>query len=443
MTFLIETIRLGLSNLRLHLLRSFLTALGIIIGVSAVVTMVSIGEGSKAQALMQIEKLGARNIIIRSQKPPQATQQGGQSNQSWSTKYGLKRSDLEVIEAMFPNATAIVPLKELGSQIIRGDKRKSSQAFGTTPAMYDVAQLKLARGRYLTQADLDGRAMVCVIGAEIAKELFHLEDPLDATLRVDDKTFRVVGVMAPIGLSGGAGAALVGRDLNLDVHIPLTTGRATFGDLVVRQGSGSFEANEVEVAEIYVQSPSREEVLMDADVMRRILEVRHPKMEDIGLIVPYELLEEARRQALTWTVTLSAIAGISLLVGGIGIMNIMLANVTERTREIGIRRSLGATRRHIVWQFLVETGVLSMIGGIVGIAVGVGGSLMIQWATPRIPKWPLVGRLVPPDVQAPIELTPWSMIVAFTVASLTGLVFGLYPAIKASKQDPIVALRHD
>ena len=184
-------------------------------------------------------------------------------------------------------------------------------------------------------------------------------------------------------------------------------------------------------------------MLTDADIMRRLLTVRHPKMEDIGLIVPYELLEEARRQALTWTVTLSAIAGISLLVGGIGIMNIMLANVTERTREIGIRRSLGATRKHIVWQFLVETGVLSMIGGLLGIAVGVGGSLLIGWVTPKLPTWPVIGKLIPPDVQAPIELTPWSMIVAFTVASFTGLVFGLYPAIKASKQDPIVALRHD
>jgi len=442
MTFLLETIRLGLSNLRLHMLRSFLTALGIIIGVSAVVTMVSIGEGSKQQALMQIERLGARNIIIRSQKPPQADQQG-QSSQSFSTKYGLTRTDLRVIEEMFPHASAIVPLKELGSQVLRGEKRKTSQAYGTTPEMFEVAQLNIARGRYLTQADLDARAMVCVIGSEIAKEFFHLEDPIDSTLRIDEKTFKVIGVLSPIGLSGGAGAALVGRDLNLDVHIPMTTARATFGDLVVRSGSGSMQASEVEVAEIYVQSAGREDVLIDADIMRRMLTVRHPKMEDIGLIVPYELLEEARRQALTWTVTLSAIAGISLLVGGIGIMNIMLANVTERTREIGIRRSLGATRKHIVWQFLVETGVLSMIGGLVGIAVGIGGSLLIGWVVPRLHQVVFIRQFVPPDVTAPIQLTPWSMVVAFTVASLTGLIFGLYPAIKASKQDPIVALRHD
>ena len=173
MTFLLETIRLGLSNLRLHMLRSFLTALGIIIGVSAVVTMVSIGEGSKAQALMQIERLGARNIIIRSQKPPQADQQG-QSNQSFTSKFGLTRTDLGVIEEMFPHATAIVPLKELGSQVLRGDKRKTSQAFGTTPDMFEVAQLKLERGRYLTQADLDARAGARAMFGALDEQLLAL-----------------------------------------------------------------------------------------------------------------------------------------------------------------------------------------------------------------------------------------------------------------------------
>jgi putative ABC transport system permease protein len=443
MTFLLETMRLGLNNLRLHLLRSFLTALGIIIGVSAVITMVSIGEGSKHQALMQIERLGARNIIVRSQKPPSSNQQQGQG-QGWVARYGITRADLDVIEASFPDAEQIVALKQFGSQLLRGTKRKTSQSFGTTPEMLAVANLTLSRGRYLTQADLDGRAMVCVIGSEIAKEMFDLDDPLGNTLRIDDKVFRVVGVLAPVGLSGGAGAALVGRDLNLDVHVPITTARATFGDTVVQRESGSFSAAEVQVAEVYLQSPSRDRVLADARVLKRAMEVRHPGMTDVGLIVPYELLEEAERQALTWTVTLSAIAGISLLVGGIGIMNIMLANVTERTREIGIRRSLGATRKHIVWQFLVETGVLSAIGGLLGVGVGVLISMGIPVLVEGVlPQLPVLKSIIPPEVSAPTRLTPWSMFVAFGVASATGLVFGLYPAMKAAKQDPIVALRHD
>lgn len=444
MTFLLETARLGINNLRLHLLRSFLTALGIIIGVSAVIAMVSIGEGSKHQALMQIERLGARNIIIRSQKPPTSTQQPQGGRSGWVAKYGLTRDDLAVVEASFPDAEQIVPLKQFGSQLLRGTKRKTSQSFGTTPDMLTVANLTLNRGRYLTQADMDTQAMVCVIGSEIAKELYELDDPLGNTLRVDDKIFRVVGVLAPVGLSGGAGAALVGRDLNLDVHIPMTTARATFGDTVVQRESGSFSAAEVQVAEIYLQSPTRERVLADAEVLRRAMEVRHPGMTDVGLIVPYELLEEAERQALTWTVTLSAIAGISLLVGGIGIMNIMLANVTERTREIGIRRSLGATRKHIVWQFLVETGVLSAIGGLLGVGIGVLISLGIPPLVENVlPTLPGLRSIIPPEVSAPTRLTPWSMFVAFGVAAATGLIFGLYPAMKAAKQDPIQALRHD
>ena len=443
MTFLFETARLGINNLRLHFLRSFLTALGIIIGVSAVIAMVSIGEGSKHQALMQIERLGARNIILRSQKPPTSNQQQGQG-QGWVAKYGLTRNDLSVIEATFPDAEQIVPLKQFGTQLLRGTARKTSQSFGTTPEMLDVANLTLKRGRYLTQADLDGQAMVCVIGSEIAKELYNLDDPLGNTLRIDDKIFRVVGVLAPVGLSGGAGAALVGRDLNLDVHVPMTTARATFGDTVVQRESGSFSAAEVQVAEVYLQSPTRERVLDDAKVLRRTMEVRHPGLTDVGLIVPYELLEEAERQALTWTVTLSAIAGISLLVGGIGIMNIMLANVTERTREIGIRRSLGATRKHIVWQFLVETGVLSAIGGLLGVGIGVLISLGIPPLIENVlPTLPGLRSIIPPEVSAPTRLTPWSMFVAFGVAAATGLVFGLYPAMKAAKQDPIKALRHD
>jgi putative ABC transport system permease protein len=178
---------------------------------------------------------------------------------------------------------------------------------------------------------------------------------------------------------------------------------------------------------VYIQSPTRESVLVDAERIRRIMEVRHPGLTDIGLIVPYELLENARRRARTGLWISASIAAISLLVGGIGIMNIMLANVTERTREIGIRRALGATRKHIVSQFLVETSVLSAAGGLIGVALGVALSIGIDLATPILPT----------------KITLWSIVVAFCVAAATGLIFGIYPARKASQQDPIVALRHD
>jgi putative ABC transport system permease protein len=425
--FILEIIRLGLSNLRLHMLRSILTALGIIFGVLAVIVMSSLGEGSKRQALAQIERLGAKNIIVRSQKPPETQAQGGQQRQSFVSRFGITRADYDVIVENFPDAEVIVPLKEIGSQIIREGSRRTSQAYGTTPDLQRVANLKVAQGRYITPTDMQTRLPVCVIGAEVANQFFAFEDPVGQTLRIDNKPFTVVGVLAPVGLAGGAGAALIGRDLNLDVHVPMSAAREMFGDLVVRGTSGSMQANATEISEIYIASPDRERVLTDAERLRLIMKQRHPGLTDVTLIVPYELLENARKTALTYNLIFGAIAAISLLVGGIGIMNIMLASVTERIREIGIRRALGATRRHIMWQFLVETGVLSAIGGLIGVGVGVGGSLLVGWAVKDMPT----------------ALTLWSILVSFAVATATGLVFGLYPAKRAAAADPIVALRHD
>ncbi len=443
MHFLIETIRLGLANLRNHLLRSILTALGIILGVAAVITMTSLGEGSKRQALAQLERLGAKNLIVRSQRPPETANQNNQQQRGFVSRYGVTRDTLELIRENFADAEAIVPLKEVGGQVVRNERRKTSQSYGTTPEFASVARLAVARGRYLTPADMDERATVCVIGSEMEKEFFPFEDALGETLRIDDRAFKVVGVLAPVGLAGGAGSALIGRDLNLDVHIPWTTARGAFGDLVSRRSSGSFQANEVQVSEIYLAAPTRDRVLEDASRLRRLLDVRHPGLTDVGLIVPYELLEQAERTAATYNAVFGSIAGISLLVGGIGIMNIMLASVTERTREIGIRRAIGATRKHILAQFLVETSVLSMIGGLLGVGLGLGASVLLGMLGENLDVVRRLGVVIPSDLTIPTRVSPWSIIVAFAVATATGLVFGIYPARRAAAQDPIVALRHD
>jgi len=425
------------------MLRSVLTALGIIFGVAAVIIMSSLGEGSKRQALEQIERLGARNLIVRSQKPPESqTQQSGQ-RQGMMTRFGITRQDLEVIRQNFPDAEAIVPLKEIGGQILRSEKRSSSQSYGTTPELLKVANLTVARGRYLNDADMEARSMVAVVGAELAAKFFPMEDPLGQTIRIDSRVITIVGVLAPIGLAGGSGAALIGRDLNFDLHIPITTAREVFGDLVVRGSSGSFQANETQIGEIYIAVAERDRVIIDSQRLRRLMDQRHPGLMDVNLIVPFELLETAKKTALTFNMVFGSVAGISLLVGGIGIMNIMLASVTERTREIGIRRAIGATRRHILWQFLVETGVLSAIGGLVGVGLGVGGSLLIGWGVGRLPSLPYIGGLFPPAANLPTHVTLWSIIISFGVATATGLIFGLYPARRASRQDPINALRHD
>jgi putative ABC transport system permease protein len=290
---------------------------------------------------------------------------------------------------------------------------------------------------------MDQNLPVAVIGSEVAEKFFASVDPINQVFRIKDQAFKVVGVLKPIGLAGGAGSALVGRDLNKDVHIPITTAESQFGDLIQRRVAGAFQNEEIQLSEVYVTSDSTEHVLRDAALVRQIIRTGHPEFNDVQLIVPWELLENAKKTALVWNVVLISIAAISLLVGGIGIMNIMLASVTERTREIGIRRALGATRKHIVAQFLVETGSLSAVGGLLGIAVGIGLSLAIGMALPWFMRLPMMRGVVQTRINLETQVTWWSIVVSFLVAATVGLAFGIYPALVASRQDPIVALRHD
>jgi putative ABC transport system permease protein len=442
MNFLLETLRLGLNNLRLHKLRSVLTSLGIILGVAAVIVVVAIGEGNKRSALRDIEALGATNIIVRSTKP--AASGSAAAVQSFLVSYGIRRVDLRRLEAGLPDAKRVVPLKSVGSEIRRGASRTTSSAFGTVPALLEAANLRVRpRGRYLSEEDLASSAPVAVIGSAIAEQFFPLEDPIGADFRIDNEVFRVVGVLEPIGFAGGAGSALVGRDLNRDIHIPLSTAQLRFGDVVVRRESGSFSGEEVELYEIYISAPDTGSVLGMADRISSIMAVGHPGFEGVQMIVPWELLENAKKALVVWNIMLVAIAAISLIVGGIGIMNIMLASITERTREIGIRRALGATRRHIVSQFLVETGTLSTVGGMVGIAFGVSVAMALERVVPLLLRLPAFAALAEGRFTLEPRITAWSIVASFAVAAGVGLVFGIYPAIVASRKDPIEALRHD
>ncbi|MEM6750193.1 MAG: ABC transporter permease, partial [Planctomycetota bacterium] len=319
--------------------------------------------------------------------------------------------------------------KRVGDRVTRADRTAPSAAvFGTTPDLMAAAKLQVARGRYLTDED-DRRILPnAVVGAEIARRLFPLEDPIGATVRIDGNAFRVVGVLQEIGLAGGAGSALVGRDFNFDLHIPLSTAEAFFGD--TRLGDKG-RPERVEITELIVQTPPDSDVLAIAERVRRLILAERSPPHDVTFIVPLELLRQEERAQQIFIGLIVVIAGLSLLVGGIGIMNIMLATVTERTREIGIRRALGATRKHIVAQFLVETVVLAGLGGAVGVGVGVLGLLVMTQLAQRFDT-----------LEAPAFSEPYTL-AAFLTALLAGVVFGLYPAVKAANQDPIAALRHD
>ncbi len=442
MAFIFEIIRLGIKNLGLHKLRSTLTSLGIILGVAAVIVVVAIGEGNKQSTLRQITALGATNIIIRSQKPPST--QSASTSTTFVVEYGLKRQDLRRLRRYLGDAKMMVPLKASGSEIRRRNERTVSQVFGTEPSLAEAANLRVREGgRYLVAEDIENSAPVAIIGSEIADSFYRLEDPVGKDLRIDNQVFQVIGVLEPVGLAGGAGVALVGRDLNKDVHIPITASERSFGDIVVRRQSGSFSGEQVEINEIYLQATDTDSVIDLANRATRILEIGHPDFRDVQVIVPWELLQNAKRTMLIWNIMLVSIAAISLLVGGIGIMNIMLASVVERTREIGVRRALGATRNHIIAQFLVETGSISAFGGILGIFFGVGISIGLGSVVPWMLSLPLFEGVVEGEFKLEPIITNWSIIASFLVAAGVGLVFGIYPAIVASRKDPIEALRHD
>jgi putative ABC transport system permease protein len=443
MNFLLETLRLGLNNLRLHMLRSVLTSLGIILGVAAVILMVAIGEGNKNAAIRDIQALGARNIIIRSQRPPESGDIGTQSRSS-TVSYGLVETDMSRIKSFITDAETIVPVKSIGSEISYGAKRTTSQSFGTLPDLQQALNLKVQPGgRYLASEDVNQRSRVAVIGHAVAEQFFPLRTPIGEQIRIDNQVMTIVGVLKPIGLSGGAGGALIGRDLNMDVHVPLSTALLEFGEVISRRNSGSFTRERVEYSEIYVTTDTPDEVLPMAARIRRLIDMNHADKLDVALIVPWELLENVKRTTFAMNILLTAIAAISLLVGGIGIMNIMLASVIERTREIGIRRAMGATRKHIVSQFLVETGTLSAVGGILGIILGVTLSIAVSTVLPWVLELGSVQRLIDVDINFEAQITGWSIIVSFLVASMTGVIFGIYPALMASRQDPIESLRHE
>ncbi|WP_010585033.1 ABC transporter permease [Schlesneria paludicola] len=449
----LRTIRLALKSLMLHKLRSGLTMLGIVFGVFSVIAMLAIGEGASAQAQQQVLALGATNIIIVTVKPPADSQAGGGGSGRGRggmmvPQYGLLRADFDLLTKTLPTISGAVRMRELVSEARYLDRTLNVRLVGCTTEYADMNHLSLLRGRFLSDEDDTQVANVAVIGAETASTMFPFEDPLDKTIQVRNHRYKIVGVMRSRTSSAAIGGSLSGQDYNKDVYIPLSTFRSRIGDTVFTRMSGSFSAEQVELNQITLKVRNRDDVVPTAEVVKESLKKLHGSKNDYDIIVPLELLKQADQIRQIFNIVLGSIAAISLIVGGIGIMNIMLATVTERTREIGIRRALGARQRDIIHQFLTETIVLSGAGGLIGILLGLATPLAFQGIKYVVENY-ILDRSSGESPMAKIfsDMVPqvafWSLPVAFGISVTIGVVFGIYPARSAARMHPIEALRHE
>jgi putative ABC transport system permease protein len=403
-----ENFRIALRALSANKLRSGLTMLGIIIGVGSVVALMAIGNGATASITSQVEGIGSNLVTV----VPGRFRQGGPPIPAL-----LYYSDYEALAKSMRNITDIVPSFQRNATVVYGDETVDVAVIGTAPEFAKVRAYTVELGRFITPKDRSTRNRVAVIGGQTAKDLFHGLNPIGRTIKINGSSFEVIGLLKTKG-SGGFGSQ------DEIVLVPLETGYEKL------YGSSATVNGELRVTDISMSADSPEvveEVIVQAErILRRQHDLKLNDTLDFTIFSQTAFLGALGAITATLTAFLGAIAGISLLVGGIGIMNIMLVSVTERTREIGLRKAVGAKRRSILVQFLVETLVLSLIGGVLGIGLG----------------WAIAAAVTAADlVQA--QVTPGSIAIAFFFAAAVGLFFGIYPAWRASQLRPIEALRYE
>jgi putative ABC transport system permease protein len=405
----------GLDNLRAHKLRSALTMLGMIFGVAAVIAMLSIGAGAQQQVIEFIQQLGVRNVIVEARE---AT-----DNQSYNkvreVSTGLTLTDLRLIETGLETLVLSSPRKRfVPAKVLPRPSGDIPAVYGVSTSYQDIASLSVARGRFFTEAEHDAAEAVAVLGRAAAANLFGAEDPIGRFIKANEQWFRVVGVAGPQLAMPGDVAGLPAQDTNNVVYVPVRAAMLRLED------TQAYYKDEIDA--IYLQVRSEDDVPSAGAVVRGVLQLTHRTAGDYSIIVPAELLAQQQRTKRLFGFVMVAIASISLLVGGIGIMNIMLASVMERTREIGVRRAIGATRRDVIRQFLIETTLITISGGMAGILVGI----LLSQAVAYFAGWSTI-------------VTVTSVAVASLVSVSVGIVFGLYPAMRAARLDPVNALHYE
>jgi putative ABC transport system permease protein len=419
---MLRNIRSGLENLLLHKLRSFLTMLGVVFGVGSVVAMLSVGEGAGREALEQIRKLGSNNILISSVKAVEDETASANRSLINMSVYGLTYDDHLRIAEGFEHVERTAPAKTLRQQSRLGQRSLEVRVVGTTSEWFNLVNREILAGRVLLFVNEENPTPAVVLTEFGARRLLATRESIGEWIRIGGNYFEIVGIVKS---EGGKSGDIQMPDEQVDAYIPMSLARQYFGDIITRSSSGMRAMDRVELNEIIVQVDKVEYVESTAKAIERVLEKFHKK-KDYTVAVPLALLREAEASKRRSSIVLGSIACISLLVGGIGIMNIMLASVTERTREIGIRRAIGAKRRQIIYQFLVETVVLSMTGGLVGLGMGAVIPSLITHFSGMTTILTLKGIILP-------------LLISMTI----GIMFGLYPAIHAAKVDPIIALRHE
>ena len=412
---LIPDLGRSLENLLLHKLRTLLTMLGMIFGVAAVLSMLSIGAGAQQQVMAFIEGLGVRNLIVEARETTefQANQKVRQQSP------GLTFQDLRAIRSSVPGIEMATPRKRFTpNQVMPKPTGEVPVVYGVEPAYIDVAGLRLTSGRFFTDDEAGRAAAVCVLGEAARQGVFGGADPLGRFVKVGAHWFRVIGVAAPQAVAQGDVGGLPAQDRNNLIYVPTTAA-------ILRLEDTTSQFRD-EIDGIYARLKPEADISSAASIVRGILDSSHRGATDYSVIVPAELLAEQQRTKRIFDIVMVALASISLLVGGIGIMNIMLASVLERTPEIGLRRALGATKVDVIRQFVLETTLLAVGGGVLGLILGVALSRIIA----GFAGWSTI-------------VTGSSLALAFLVSVVVGLVSGIYPAMKASSLDPVQALHYE